>query len=205
MSKASPSPLRRGPADPDAPEQIRTRILDAATACLLEMGVTGRLHAQIAQRAGISRPTVYKYVGDQAAILQAVFDREFDEFLRTVIPQLREISRRSDLTDGVALIVEYARNHELLQKGLRDQPEYLLPLLTTKADFILQRTVEIFAVQLAEVLRITQVQGAAAAEWFFRIIVSLIVTPGTSGTTRDSIRKHLDGLDDLLGSARGRT
>ena len=87
-AKAPPSPLRRGPADPDAPEQIRARILDAATECLLEVGVTGRLHTQIAQRAGLSRPTVYKYVGDQSAILQAVFDREFEVFWRTVVPQL---------------------------------------------------------------------------------------------------------------------
>lgn len=200
MSKALPSPLRRGPADPDAPEQIRMRILDAATECLLEMGVTGRLHAQIAQRAGVSRPTVYKYAGDQAAILQAIFDREFDLFLRTVLPRLQaEISDRSDLTHGVALIVEYGRNHRLLQKALREQPEYILPRLTTNADFILDRTLEIFAEPLAEILGTSPDRGVAAAEWFFRIIVSLIVTPGSSGTTHDSIRKHLDGLADLIG------
>ena len=200
MSESMPTPLRRGPAEPDAAEQIRSRILDAATECLLETGVSGRLHAQIAQRAGVSRPTVYKYAGDQSAILAAVFDREFDAFLDTVLPLLRSgISEQADLFEGVALIVDYARNHPLLQKALKEQPEYVLPALTTEADLILERAVRMFAEPLAEILGTNHERGAEAAEWFFRIIVSLIVTPGTSGATPETLRRHLNGLAALMG------
>src|SRR5262245_402855 len=83
------APLRRGPADPAAADRIRERILDAATECLLAEGLDARLHAMIAERAGISRPTVYKYVGDQAAIVAAVLDREFDQFFAAAVPILR--------------------------------------------------------------------------------------------------------------------
>src|SRR5689334_16824710 len=55
-------PLRPGPADPESAQRIRERILDAATQCLLDEGLDARLHAMIAERAGISRPTVYKYI-----------------------------------------------------------------------------------------------------------------------------------------------
>src|SRR5688572_11971072 len=48
------TPLRRGPPDPDAAARIRERILDAATECMLAEGIDARLHAMIAERAGIS-------------------------------------------------------------------------------------------------------------------------------------------------------
>ncbi len=86
---SSVAPLRPGPADPDAAARIRERILDAATACLLDQGLDARLHAAIAERAGISRPTVYKYVGDQAAIVAAILERELDRFFAAAVPVLR--------------------------------------------------------------------------------------------------------------------
>jgi AcrR family transcriptional regulator len=196
----APTPLRRGPANPEASEQIRTRILDAAHECLLEMGVTGRLHAQIAQRAGVSRPTVYKYVGDQAAILNAVFEREFERFVEAVVPSLRAgVMTRSDLLDGVVLIVQYARGHELLAKSLRDQPEYVLPVLTTNARPLIDQVTPMFARPLGEILGDrASVPVDVAVEWFFRIIVSLIVTPPPTATSSRALRRYVDGLVDLL-------
>ena len=38
---------------------------------MLSAADTERLHAAIAERSGYSRPTVYKYVGDQQAIIGA--------------------------------------------------------------------------------------------------------------------------------------
>lgn len=198
MSARATTPLRRGPAAPEVPDQIRTRILDAATGILLDVGVSGRLHAQIAQAAGVSRPTVYKYVGDQAAVLDAVFQREFQAFLTTVLPQLRiGTNTRADVIAGVALIVDYGRNHALLQKALHEQPEFVLPALTTQADTLLEHTLEVFAAPLGELLG-DERRGRFAAEWLFRLIVSLIVMPGHSGTTRRDIRRHLETLAALL-------
>lgn len=199
MSARASVPLRRGPAAPAAQDEIRTRILDAATRVLFEAGVSGRLHAQIAKEAGVSRPTVYKYVGDQPAILDAVFEREFQAFLAAVLPQLRKgVTSRSSVIDGVALIVDYGRNHALLQKSLREQPEFVLPALTTECDALLDRTVALFSGQLGEFLG-DERKGRLAAEWLFRLIVSLIITPGHSGATRRDIQRHLESLVDLLG------
>lgn len=197
MSARATSPLRRGPATPAAQDEIRTRILDAATRVLLDVGVSGRLHAQIAKEAGVSRPTVYKYVGDQPAILDAIFEREFQAFLAAVLPQLNGVTTRADVIDGMALIVDYGRNHTLLQRALREQPEFVLPALTTECDALLDRTVALFAGQLGEILG-DERKGELAAEWLFRLIVSLIITPGHSGTSRRDIRSHLQSLVDLL-------
>ena len=211
----SVTPLRRGPADPDAAARIRDRILDAATECLLAEGLDARLHAMIAERAGISRPTVYKYVGDQAAIVAAILDRELDRFFGAAVPLLR----RSDdleahLVDAIVFVVEYGRGHALLQKALREHPELILPALTTESGALVERVVALFEEQLGRALgratgRATgQATGAtdesltprAAAEWAYRIVVSLITTP-TPALDQAGTRAYVAGLVRLMGIA----
>jgi AcrR family transcriptional regulator len=191
------APLRPGPADPAAAERIRGRILDAATECLVAEGLDARLHAMIAERAGISRPTVYKYVGDQAAIVTAVLDREFDKFFDAAVP----ILRRSDdleahLIDGIVFVVDYARSHILLQKALAEHPELILPVLTTGAEPLIDRVVDLFGDQLSRALdqaAPTPLTPRAAAEWSYRIVVSLITTP-TTALDREGTRRYVESL-----------
>lgn len=203
-----PAPLRPGPAAPDAAERIRDRILDAATACLVEDGLAGRVHARIAERAGISRPTVYKYVGDQDAILAAVVDREFDRFVDAVLPYLSSSDDiRAHLVDAVVFVVEYARGNDLLQKSLRDHPEVLLPALTTGSGPLLERTAEVFGDQLGRALDLAGATGVTArdaVEWMFRIIVSLITAPGAAAADPEEVRRSARALVQLTGLSRER-
>jgi AcrR family transcriptional regulator len=192
---ASGLPLRPGPAAPDAAERIRERVLDAAAACLIEEGLGGRVHARIAERAGVSRPTVYKYVGDQDAIIVAIVDREFDKFVDAVLPVLRtsdDLERH--LVDAVVFIVDYARGHALLQKALADHPELVLPALTTQSGPLLERSVQVFEDQLARALALAgsaDLDARTVVEWLFRIIVSLITTPGSVGEGADDVRRSV--------------
>lgn len=192
-----PTPLRPGPAAPDAAARIRDRVLDAAAACLIEEGLGGRVHARIAERAGVSRPTVYKYVGDQDAIIAAIVDREFDKFVDAVLPVLRtsdDLERH--LVDAVVFVVDYARGHALLQKALADHPELVLPALTTHSGPLLERSVQIFEEQLgrALVLASSDLDARTVVEWLFRIIVSLITTPGSVGGDTDDVRRSVRAL-----------
>ncbi|HUS22674.1 MAG TPA: TetR/AcrR family transcriptional regulator [Aeromicrobium sp.] len=201
---SSVAPLRPGPADADAAERIRERILDAAAECLLAEGLNARLHAMIAERAGISRPTVYKYVGDQSAIVGAVLDRELDQFFGAAVP----ILRRSDdleahLIDAIVFVVDYARSHVLLQKALADHPELILPVLTTGAGPLVERVVDLFEEQLGRGLDQTvptSLTPREAAEWAYRVVVSLITTP-TAALDRDGTRHYVESLVRLMGIA----
>ena len=190
------APLRPGPAGPDRAAELRERILDAAAACLMEEGLNARLHALIAQRAGVSRPTVYKYVGDQDAVLAALLDREYDRFFAAVLPLLRVGEDVvGDLVDGVTLIVDYARRHALLQAALRDHPEVVLPALTTRSEPILRRSLALFEEPLGQALDgLTDVEPRVVAEWLFRLIVSLITTPGSVGAGSDDVRAYVAAL-----------
>lgn len=203
---SSVAPLRPGPANPDAAAQIRERILDAATECLLTEGLDARLHAMIAERAGISRPTVYKYVGDQAAIVAAILEREYDRFFSLAVPILRTSDDlEAHLVGAIAFVVEYARDHALLQKALVEHPEVILPALTTASGPLVERVVALFEDQLGRGLSRTPstrsgLSPRAAAEWAFRIVVSLITTP-TEALRAEGTEAYVGSLVRLMGIA----
>lgn len=203
------APLRPGPADPAAADRIRERILDAATECLLAEGLNARLHAMIAERAGISRPTVYKYVGDQSAIVAAILEREFDRFFAAAVPVLqRSDDLEAHLIDAIVFVVDYARSHFLLQKALAEHPELILPALTTGAEPLIDRVVDLFGDQLHRALdeaASAPLTPREAAEWSYRIVVSLITTP-TAALDGGGTRRYVESLIRLANIAgRGAT
>jgi AcrR family transcriptional regulator len=194
--------------DPDA---IREQILDAAKECVLELGFTSRLHAAIAQRAGLSRPTLYKYVGDQDAIFGALFQREITRFFVVLDPVLRgrERSLRSDqgsqerdlrvgFVDAIVFAVQYARAHPLLQKGLRDDPQVVLPWFTVQAKPFVELGADLLTPHFRRLFtpeQLAEVSPKAISEWAFRIIGSLIVTEGIVDTTQEqSLREFVSSL-----------
>ncbi len=192
--------MAQGPAPAD---DVRDRILDAATQCLLESGLDARLHAAIAERAGLSRPTLYKYVGDQTAILDAVRDREIEAFFTAAVPLLSSTDDlRTGLVDAVVFVVEYGRQHMLLQKALREHPELILPALTTESGPLVDRIHGMFAEQLERALAAvdTDLDTRVVVEWIYRIIVSLITTPsGPHTASPEQLREYIDGLVRLAG------
>ncbi|HWL97327.1 MAG TPA: TetR/AcrR family transcriptional regulator [Nocardioidaceae bacterium] len=192
--------MAQGPAPAD---DVRDRILDAATQCLLESGLDARLHAAIAERAGLSRPTLYKYVGDQTAILDAVRDREIEDFFTAAVPLLSSTDDlRTGLVDAVVFVVEYGRQHMLLQKALREHPELILPALTTESGPLVDRIHGMFAEQLERALAAVDadLDTRVVVEWIYRIIVSLITTPsGPRTESPERLREYIDGLVQLSG------
>lgn len=168
-------------------EDVHRRILDAAEACFLESGLTARIHRTIAERAEVSRPTVYKYAGDQQAILEALLDREVNRFIEAVRPLLtRHLPLRDQFVDAVEFTVTYARGHRLLQKMLREEPSLVLPWFTVHGDALLRRAVALVADILARRDPIpgepSEMDYTMASEWGARVAISLITTPGIVDT-----------------------
>lgn len=178
--------------------EIRRRILDAAEECLLEYGYEARLHALIAKKAGLSRPTVYKHVGDQAAIIEALFHREFLRFGEMLEPVFAAAKNpRTGFIDAIVRIVQHGRHHPLLQKGLKENPEQVLPYLTVKARPFIDQTTILLAPYFRQLLteeQLASINVKAAAEWSFRIAASLLVTPGVVETQTD------EQLGDFIGN-----
>lgn len=179
---------------------IRERILDAAESCYLEIGPSKTLHRQIAERAGVSRPTVYKYAGDQDAVARALLDRELDRFFEAVEEVIESADTvRSRVVEALVFTVVYAREHALFQRLLRDEPHVVLPWLTTDATPVLRRVIDVAQPHLSEALRrqeIRKVRPDVVAEWMGRLAISLILTPSVSADLDRpvTLRRFVDDL-----------
>ncbi|KAA0024121.1 TetR/AcrR family transcriptional regulator [Antrihabitans cavernicola] len=192
--------MRPSPNDAD-PAAIREAILDAAEESVIELGYDSRLHAVIAQRAGVSRPTVYKYVGDQSAIFDALFQREIAKFFVVLDAALRGQQEQLEarFVDSIVFAVQYARSHRLLQKGLQDHPEIALPWFTVRAKPMVELAANLISPHFERLFtaeQLVRVSPVAISEWAFRIISSLIVTEGIVDTSdekslRDFVRSLL--------------
>ncbi|MDT8915038.1 TetR/AcrR family transcriptional regulator [Amycolatopsis sp. PS_44_ISF1] len=87
---------------PPAEQSTRTRFLDAALAVLVHRGVAGLTVRGVAEAAGASTITVYTRFGGRTGLLDALYERAFD--------QMREhlLDVPPETEDGLADLLEVA-------------------------------------------------------------------------------------------------
>jgi len=109
-------------------DRQRRRILEAAGRCIAKSGFKGATIEEIAAAASLSRPLVYKHFDGKEALIDAVLDSTFDEWLETnagasdaagmgCLTALRSKIRRS---------VRFAVERPVLQSILRQDPRVLV-------------------------------------------------------------------------------
>lgn len=94
------------------------RILSAAASCVVDFGVDRVTLAEIARRAGVSRPTVYRRWPDTRSILAALLTGRVTAALREVPPGG---VGREDLVRRVVAVAERLRHDDVVMSVLRSQ------------------------------------------------------------------------------------
>jgi AcrR family transcriptional regulator len=119
-------------------ESMGDRILAATIEAASVHGI-GRLSvADVAKRAGLSRPTVYKHFPSKDALVAAAVRKEAATFVEAVTTAIAPIEDARDaVAAAVLLTLELARQHPLLDRVVRTEPERLVPLLTTDEGLVL--------------------------------------------------------------------
>jgi AcrR family transcriptional regulator len=179
---------------------MTARILDAAAVLYVERGRSETTLSAIAQRAGVSRPSVYKHLGDADGVAHALIDRELARFFEQVGAVLfAQPTLRDRLVEGLAFTVEYARGHVLLQRMLELEPDLVVTAFTLRGGDVLRRAVDLLAPELERAADDGEVVGIApdvAAEWVARIAVSLVLTPSVTRDLEDpaELRRYLESL-----------
>ncbi len=183
-----------------APAEFRDRILDAARVVFVESPGSDRVHALIADRAGVSRPTVYKYVGDQHAIKRALLERETFRYLSALGPVLAQrLPLREHFGELVVFTVVYFRGNDLFAAMLDTEPATLTRALTVDLPPLLREGTAAAASMLHE-LHPTIGDGPVplhlVIEWGIRISLSLLTTPSpfVPLDSPSRIRAHVDNL-----------
>jgi AcrR family transcriptional regulator len=94
------------------------RILSAAASCVVDFGVDRVTLAEIARRAGVSRPTVYRRWPDARSILAALLTSHIAEAVRTVPTGG---AGRNALVSRVVTVAERLRHDDLVMAVLRSE------------------------------------------------------------------------------------
>ena len=97
--------------------------------------------ADVAKRAGLSRPTVYKRFPSKDELVRATVEREIRTIVGQVLAAIEGITDpRETIATGLLAALRIVREHPLLDRVVRTEPELLVPLLTTD-DALIMRTV----------------------------------------------------------------
>lgn len=158
------------------------RILDATLRQLEQHGVRRTTMDDIAQEAGLSRPTLYEYFPNKGAIISAAIARELDRFLTDIEARA---GAEDDPVERLVLFTSNAylelREHRLLQRLLATEQEVLLPFLTADAPG-LAVGYEWAARQIALVPGAAEptLEHRQLGEMLVRVMHSLVLSPVTA-------------------------
>ena len=97
---------------------VQDRILAAAASCVVDFGVERVTLAEIARRAGVSRPTVYRRWPDTRSVLAALLTRHITAALGEVPARG---SGREALVDRVVAVADRLRHDDLVMAVLRSE------------------------------------------------------------------------------------
>lgn len=111
---------------------VEDRILRATIEAATIHGLARLSVSDVAKRAGLSRPTVYKHFPSRRDLIAAAVQSEAQAMTEAVRAEVEaERDPRRALEAGVLLALRLLRDHPLLDRIVRTEPEALVPLLTT--------------------------------------------------------------------------
>jgi AcrR family transcriptional regulator len=120
----------------NAPEDTGDRILAAAASCVLDFGVDRVTLAEIARRAGVSRPTVYRRWPDTQSIMSALLTSHLTEAMREVPVDGND---REALVRQAVAVADRLRRDELIMEVMHSQLArvYITERLGTSQQFLI--------------------------------------------------------------------
>lgn len=168
---------------------LHDRLLDAAQGITVESGWSAVTMAKIADRAGVSRQTVYNEFGTKPELADQLVMRELGRFLEVVRDRLIE---HDDVAEGLRAACDgalsLAESNPLLKAALdtvHNGTSELLPLLTTESQGVIDTAVVAVIAALTERhgdIGLTDWQLHAAADAVVRLVLSHIMRPASSRT-----------------------
>jgi AcrR family transcriptional regulator len=192
-------------AQVDNPDTITTRILAATLEQAELVGIRRTTMEDVARRSGVGRATLYRRFPTKAALIDAVVLAEARRFLQGSAEARSHATTFEDrMVYSTVFTVTFLREHSLLKKLLRTEPDALLPSLTVDAGAIIDFATDNSVVLLRDELYGTNATTPAqerhlrtVAELQTRLTLSFIVTPHTSinletiDDTRAYVRNYL--------------
>lgn len=138
------------------PEGIEDRILAAAASCVRDYGIDRVTLAEIARRARVSRPTIYRRWPDTQSVVAALLTRRITGVLRD-IP--RTGTDRAAIVERVVAVAQRLRDDDLISAVLHSAPEMAMVYIVER----LGTSQQILIDALAADLTVAQAGGSVRA------------------------------------------
>ncbi|MGH3677937.1 MAG: TetR/AcrR family transcriptional regulator [Mycobacterium sp.] len=140
----------------DTSPDIGDRILEAAASCVLAYGVDRVTLAEIARRARVSRPTIYRRWPDTRSLLAALLTARIVGVLRDV--PSRGVGREA-LVDRMVALAARLRHDDVVMSVLHSAPELAMVYIAER----LGTSQQILMDAVAADLRVAQREGSVRA------------------------------------------
>lgn len=130
----------------EARDSLDARIIDAAADCVIAFGVDRVTLAEIARRAGVSRPTVYRRWPDTQAILAALLTARITNSLNEVAVAGTD---REAIVKRMVGMAERLRDDEVIMSVLSSAPALAMVYISQRMGTSQQILLEVLAGALA--------------------------------------------------------
>ncbi|MFA5712028.1 TetR/AcrR family transcriptional regulator [Mycolicibacterium sp.] len=124
---------------------VEERILAAAASCVRDYGIERVTLAEIARRARVSRPTIYRRWPDSQAILAALLTRRVTE-VAAEVP--RTGSGRAAIVERIVAVAERLGRDELLMAVMHSAPEFAMTYISERLGTSQQLLIDALAADL---------------------------------------------------------
>ncbi|GGQ70367.1 TetR family transcriptional regulator [Streptomyces pilosus] len=172
--------------------RMRDDVLDAARAMATEKGWDSVSLSQVAARAEVSRPTVYKEFGSRGGLSRALVHREAGNFLVGVDRALRQPAATASDALAAALVyaLQEAGENALVASVIgaaRNGTDALLPYLTARSEPVVTGARLIVRAWCQTHFRhVDETRTDQAADVIVRLALSHIVLPPPDHSLRES-------------------
>lgn len=166
------------------PTVAEAKILEAAERCIRRYGIRRTSMQEVARAAGFSRAWLYRHFPDKESLVSAVLLRTDETFWRAAREQ---VEAQTTLVDQVVAAVRFARAQapsDLFLGLMETEPDTVTAMLATGLRLQLPAMSRFWRPYVDAAQQRGEVRAdldiARAAEWVFRMVLSVTTVPGES-------------------------
>src|SRR6478609_4408238 len=123
--------------------------LDAARACILDVGWRRTTLTEVARRAGVSRMTIYRAWPDMGSLLGDLMTREWVGIAAATQVAAADTTTPEGIAEAALATVRALRDNELFVRIVELDPDLMLPYLLDRRGRSQEALVEILAAEIA--------------------------------------------------------
>ncbi|TQL67382.1 TetR family transcriptional regulator [Nocardioides albertanoniae] len=176
------------------------RLITAARECVIAVGWRRTTLTDVANRAGVSRMTVYRTYPDMTTLFADLMTQEWLQVVSEVLPADADPRGPEQFATAITGTVSAVRRNELFRRAIDLDPEWLLPYLFVRRGRSQDAVLELLATELARAQQDGSIRSGDPAQLARTIVLAAhghvlsIATMTDEDISTDSLDRELTEL-----------